>query len=151
MVFHSENTRKDDHKRDWKRDPRTARRNDNSTLRVKSRTMYDGCHQRLPVLGESRRSCGLARQSFAMAFRAMFADGLRHIAMVNFPSFIHSNCGVPNLSSNPGFIKMTWLDYAPDRRSPSLLVNVGQRRRRSTRAHLRVTFAGSTWCSSPIT
>ena len=82
---------------------------------------------------------------------AMFAEGLRHNAMVNFPAFFHSNWGIPNLSSNPGFIKMTWLDYAPDRRSPSLLMNGGQRRRRSTSAHLRVTFAGSTWCSSPIT
>ena len=82
---------------------------------------------------------------------AMFAEGLRHIATVNFPAFLHSNWGIPDLSSNPGFIKMTWLDYAPDRRSPSLLMNGGQRRRRSTRAHLRVTFAGSTWCSSPIT
>ena len=135
----------DDHKRDGKRDPGTAKRN-NSTLRVKSRTMFDGRHQRLPVLGQRRRSCGRGRRS-----SAMFAEGLRHIAMVNFPAFFHSNWGIPNLSSNPDFTKRTWLDYAPDRRSPSLLMNGGQRRRRSTRAHAPVTFAGSTWCSSPIT
>ena len=44
--------------RDGKRNPGTARRNNNSTVRVKSRAMFDGRHQRLPVLGESRRSCG---------------------------------------------------------------------------------------------
>ena len=151
MVFCSENTRKEDHKRDGKRDPGTARRNNNSTLRVKSRTMFDGRHQRLPVLGESRRSCGREGGGLSQWPSAMFAEGLSHIATVNFPAFFHSNWGIPDLSSNPGFIKMTWLDYAPDRRSPSVLMNGGQRRRRSTRAHLRVTFAGSTWCSSPIT
>ena len=69
MAFCSENTRKDDHKRNAKRHPGTARRNNHSTLRVKSRTMFDGRHQRLLVLGESRRSCGRGRRSFAMAFR----------------------------------------------------------------------------------
>ena len=103
-MFRSENTRKDDHKRDGKRDPGTARRNGNSTLRVKSRTMFDGRHKRLPVLGESRRSCGRVRQSFTMAFRYVRRGLAPHCHGQFSRFFFHSNWAIPNLSSNPGFI-----------------------------------------------
>ena len=81
-MFRSENARKDDHKRDGERDPGTARRNDNSALRVKSRTMFDGRHQRLPCLAKVEEAAA-GGGGHSLWPSAKFAEGLCHIATVN--------------------------------------------------------------------